>query len=145
MKLLPNSPIKLAIWLILVIALAGALDLPQEAVPIVAVFFAGVCGWLIVRKRRSETTSNSWVRSFFGTNTPLYSYGMLGAGLASVLAILGLIKIGFDVVARLPEWNWEGFGLSFFEPLAPALVLGFASALSVMLHTALHSNDEEEP
>ena len=75
----------------------------------------------------------------------LLSYGMLGVGVASVLAILGLIKMGFDVVTRLSEWNWEGLGLSFFEPLVPALVLGFASALSVMLHTALHLNDEEEP
>ena len=145
MKLLPDSPIKLAIWLILGFALAGALDLPPEAVPVIAVTFSGVGGWLIVRKRRSEPASVSWVKSLFGTNTPLYTYGMLGFGLTSVLAILGLIKMGFGVVSRLLEWNWEGFALSSLEPLVPALVLGFASVLSVMLHEALHLNDEEEP
>ena len=51
-KLLPDSPLKLTIWLVLAIFLADAIGLAQQAIAIVAVVFTGFYDWLIARKHR---------------------------------------------------------------------------------------------
>ena len=147
-KSLPDSPIKLAIWLVVVILLTDAAGLSMQIAAIVAIVFSGFCGWLIVRKRRGQPTSNlsdePVSKPFSWPKTPLYTYGLLGASAASIFAVLGLILTGFDVAFRLIEWNWEGFGLSSLTPLVPAVVVGVVSILLVMLHEALHLNDGED-
>lgn len=140
MKLLPDSPRKLAVGLVVVILLADTIGLSQQVVAVFAIVFTGFCGWLIVRKRRIEPVSES----FLGTSTPLYTYGLLGFGSASVLAVLGLMNTGFDVVSRLLEWNWEGFGLSSLEPLVPALVVGVCSVGLLALHVLRDRDGAEE-
>jgi|DEB0MinimDraft_4_1074332.scaffolds.fasta_scaffold406940_1 hypothetical protein len=52
MKLPPDSPLKLAIWLVLVIFLADAIGLARQAIAIIAIVFTGFCDWLIARKHR---------------------------------------------------------------------------------------------
>ena len=74
----------------------------------------------------------------------MYTYGLLGASAASIIAMLGLILTGFDVAFRLIEWNWEGFGLSSLKPLVPAIVLGILSIVLIMLHEVIHLNDGED-
>jgi len=140
MKLLPDSPLKLAVGLVVVILLADAIGLSQQGVAVVAIVFTGFCGWLIVRKRRIEPVSES----FLGTSTPLYTYGLLGFGSASVLALLGLMNTGFEIVSRLLEWNWEGFGLSSLEPLVPAVVVGVCSVGLLALHVLRDRDGAEE-
>ena len=141
MRLLPDSPPKLAVWLVVLILITDTAGLPLQFIALVAIVFAGLCGWLIFRRRRTHPKSGP----FLGTTTPLYTYGLLCFGAASVLALLGLVSTGFDIISRLVEWNWEGFGLSSLEPLAPALVLASVSILLISLHTVLHLNDGEEP
>ena len=143
--MIPDSLLRLAIWLVVVILAADTAGLPQEITAVIAVVFTVFSGWLIVRKRKSEDESASGDRSFLGTNTPLYTYGLLGFGLASVLAIVGLMTTGVNLVTRLAEWNWEGFGLSSLEPLVPAVSVALVSGFLLILHTALHLKDEEEP
>ena len=148
MRLLPDSPLKLAIWLVVVILLTDAAGQPIQITAIVAIVFSGFCGWLIVRKGAGEPASNrsdeSASRPFSWGKTPLYTCGLLGASAASVLGCLGLLVIGFDVVFRSIKWNWEGFGLSSLTPLVPAFVVGIVSILLVMLHEVLHLNDDED-
>ena len=123
MKFLPNSPLKLAVWLVVVILLADNAGLNQQVTAIIAIVFTGLCGWIIVQKRKAEPASGSSLR----TNTPLYSYGLLGSGVASVLALLGLFITGSDLVSRLVTWNWVGFGLSSLGPLIPAALVAAVS------------------
>ena len=52
MKLPPDSPLKLAIWLVLVIFLADAIGLARQAIAIIAIVFTAFCDWLIARKHR---------------------------------------------------------------------------------------------
>ena len=137
MSFFPNSLLRLAIWLVIVILLADAIGLSQQGVAVVAIVFTGFCGWLIVRKRRIEPISES----FLGTSTPLYTYGLLGFGSASVLALLGLMNTGFDVVSRLLDWNWEGFGLSSLEPLVPAALVAAVSLAMVLMHVLRTPHD----
>ena len=147
-RLLPDSPLKLAIWLVVVILLTDAAGQPIQITAIVAIVFSVFCGWLIVRKGAGDPAFNRSdvpaSRPFPWTKTPLYTSGLLGVSAASVLACLGLIVIGFDVAFRLIEWNWVGFGLSSFMPLVPAVVVGVVSVLLVMLHAVLHLNDGED-
>ena len=139
MKFLPNSPLKLAVWLVVVILLADNAGLTQQVTAIVAIVFAGLWGWIIVRARKDEPASGTFLR----TGTPLYTYGLLGFGAASVLALLGLLSTGLDIVSRLIEWNWEGFGLISLEPLVPAAVVAAVSLAMVMTHVlrTLHDDD----
>jgi len=140
MSFFPNSLLRLAIWLVIVILLADAIGLSQQGVAVVAIVFTGFCGWLIVRKRRIEPISES----FLGTSTPLYTYGLLGFGSASVLALLGLMNTGFEIVSRLLELNWEGFGLSSLEPLAPAAVVAAISLAMIVTHVLTTSGENAD-
>ena len=141
MSIRPDSPFRLALWLVLVILIADSAGLPQEIAALIAILFTVLCGWLIVRKRKSEGANTSGSRSFLGTSTPLYTYGLLGFGSASVLAVLGLMNTGFDVVSRLLEWNWEGFGLTSLQPLVPAALVAAVSVAMILTHV-LTTSDE---
>jgi len=140
MSFLPDSLLRLAIWLVIVILLADAIGFSQQGVAVVAIVFTGFCGWLIVRKRRIEPISES----FLGTSTPLYTYGLLGFGSASVLALLGLMNTGFEIVSRLLELNWEGFGLSSLEPLVPAAVVAAVSLAMIVMHVLTTSDENAD-
>ena len=144
MRLLPDSMLRLAIWLVVVILVADTAGLPQEITAVIAVVFTVFSGWLIVRKRKSEDESASGDRSFLGTNTPLYTYGLLGFGLASVLVIVGLMTTGVNLVTRLAEWNWEGFGLSSLEPLVPAAVVAAVSLAMIVMHVLTISDENAD-
>ena len=141
MRLFPDSPLRLALWLVVVILVADSAGFPQGLTATVAIVFTVFSGWLIIRKRKSEGANTSGSRSFLGTSTPLYTYGLLGFGSASVLAVLGLMNTGFDVVSRLLEWNWEGFGLTSLEPLVPAALVAAVSVAMILTHV-LTTSDE---
>ena len=143
MRLVPDSPLRLALWLVVVILIADGAGLSQEITAAAAIVFTVFSGGLIIRRRKSEGANSSGSRSFLGTSTPLYTYGLLGFGSASVLALLGLMNTGFDVVSRLLEWNWEGFGLSSLEPLIPAAVLAAISLVMILMHVLTTSEDEQ--
>ena len=143
LSMIPDSPLRLAIWLVVLILVADTAGLPQEITAVIAVIFTVCCGWLIVRKRKSEDESASGDRSFLGTNTPLYTYGLLGFGLASVLAIVGLMTTGVNLVTRLVEWDWEGFGLSSLGPLIPAALVAAVSLAMIMTHVLRTLHDED--
>ena len=142
MSLLPDSPIRLIVWLVATALIADALSAPQEAIAGMALLLAVIGGWLMVRRRRAESSQNEILG---GTNTPLYTYGLLGFGLASALGILGLLSVGFDVVERVIAWEWDGFDFTSLYPLLPAAILAAVSVCSVMLHVILHLNDEDDP
>ena len=144
MRLVPDSLLRLAIWLVVVILAADTAGLPQEITAVIAVVFTVFSGWLIVRKRKSEDESATGVRSFLGTNTPLYTYGLLGFGLASVLAIVGLMTTGVNLVTRLVEWNWQGFGLSSLGPLVPAAVVAAVSLAMIVMHVLTTSDENAD-
>ena len=144
MRLVPDSLLRLAIWLVVVILVADTAGLPQEITAVIAVVFTVFSGWLIVRKRKSEDESATGVRSFLGTNTPLYTYGLLGFGLASVLAIVGLMTTGVNLVTRLVEWNWQGFGLSSLGPLVPAAVVAAVSLAMIVMHVLTTSDENAD-
>lgn len=143
MRLVPDSPLRLALWLVVVILIADGAGLSQEITAAAAIVFTVFSGWLIIRRRKSEGANSSGSRSFLGTSTPLYTYGLLGFGSASVLALLGLMNTGFDVVSRLLEWNWEGFGLSSLEPLVPAAVVAAVSLAMILMHVLTTAEDEQ--
>lgn len=142
--MIPDSPLRLALWLVVVILIADGAGLSQEITAAAAIVFAVLSGWLIIRRRKSEEANGSGSRSFLGTSTPLYTYGLLGFGSASVLALLGLMNTGFELVSRLLEWNWEEFGLSSLEPLVPALVVGVCSVGLLALHVLRDRDGAEE-
>ena len=141
MRLVPDSPLRLALWLVVVILIADGAGLSQEITAAAAIVFTVFSGWLIIRRRKSEGANSSGSRSFLGTSTPLYTYGLLGFGSASVLALLGLMNTGFDVVSRLLEWNWEGFGLSSLEPLVPAALVAAVSLAMILIHVLTTPNE----
>jgi len=143
MRLVPDSPLRLALWLVVVILIADGAGLSQEITAAAAIGFTVFSGGLIIRRRKSEGANSGGYRSFLGTSTPLYTYGLLGFGSASVLALLGLMNTGFDVVSRLLEWNWEGFGLGSLEPLIPAAVLAAVSLVMILMHVLTTSEDEQ--
>ena len=142
--MIPDSPLRLALWLVVVILIADGAGLSQEITAAAAIVFAVLSGWLIIRRRKSEEANGSGSRSFLGTSTPLYTYGLLGFGSASVLALLGLMNTGFDVVSRLLEWNWEGFGLSSLEPLIPAAVVAAVSLVMILMHVLTTSDENAD-
>ena len=136
----PNTPIRLAVWLVIIILSADALGAPIEAIAGIAVLLVSVGGWLIIRRRKIESSKTE---PLLRTNTPLYTYGLLGFGLASVLGILGLASIGFDVLERVITWDWDEFAFRSLYPLVPALILATASVCSMILHVIINSDDED--
>jgi hypothetical protein len=145
MSLLPSSLLRLAIGLVIIILLADAAGLPLKAVAVIAIFFTVFSVWLIVHKRRGAQGDPAKSSIFGATKAPLYTYGLLGFALASVLAMVGLMTTGANILTRLIEWNWEGFGLTSLEPLLPSGLVAGLSILSMILHLALRLKDQEEP
>ena len=63
MSMRPDSPFRLAVWLVLVKLIADSAGLPQEITAPIAIVFTVFSGWLIIRKRKSEGANTSGSRS----------------------------------------------------------------------------------
>lgn len=141
MNMRPDSPIRLALWLVIIILSADGMGTPIEAIAGIAVLLVLVGGWLIIRRRKIESSKTE---PLLRTNTPLYTYGLLGFGLASALGILGLASIGFDVLERVITWDWDEFAFRSLYPLVPALILATISICSLILHVIINSDQGDE-